>query len=220
MKFVFMALCSLLLSQIAIAELPVTSGLVIHLDASSISGANGSIVTQWSDSSGLGNHATQGTTGSQPTLVSQSTDFKGRPAVKFDGVDDFLNLPSGASCPVDVTSFTTLIVAKYDVIQFHNIISAQGSGGNDRMRMQMDAAISGTPFHWLAGTVKWKSIQSPSDTDIHVFGITSTVEGFLDGTSIATADSSAAATDVPSDFVLGAAAAGANGIFLVQSQKL
>jgi hypothetical protein len=62
-------------------------------DASTIT-LNGSTVSQWSDKSGLGNHAVNATTASQPTY--QATGFNGRPTLSFDNTDDFL----GTSAPV------------------------------------------------------------------------------------------------------------------------
>jgi hypothetical protein len=50
-------------------------------------------VSAWTDQSGSGTHAAQATGASQPTFVASA--FNGRPALQFDGVDDFLtfNLP-------------------------------------------------------------------------------------------------------------------------------
>ena len=62
-------------------------------DASTIT-LNGSTVSQWSDKSGLGNHAVNATTASQPTY--QATGFNGRPTLSFDNTNDFL----GISAPV------------------------------------------------------------------------------------------------------------------------
>jgi hypothetical protein len=45
-------------------------------------------VSQWSDQSGVGNHAVQATAGKYPLLVTNAVN--GLPAIQFDGVDDFL----------------------------------------------------------------------------------------------------------------------------------
>jgi hypothetical protein len=53
-------------------------------------------VAQWYDQSGNNRHATQTTTGSQPLIVSSGslvTD-NNKPALDFDGVDDFYNFPN------------------------------------------------------------------------------------------------------------------------------
>jgi hypothetical protein len=52
-------------------------------------------VAIWGDHSGNDNHATQPIEDFQPSLVEDA--FNGRPALRFDGKDDFLQLPSGFS---------------------------------------------------------------------------------------------------------------------------
>lgn len=67
------------------------SGLLSWLKADAVRTA-GKGVTSWTDQSTLGNHATQPQAGCQPTVVDGL-----RPALKFDGLDDHLELPSGMS---------------------------------------------------------------------------------------------------------------------------
>jgi hypothetical protein len=64
-------------------------GCKLWLRSTSISGvADGGQVATWSDESGLGNDFTQSTASKRPLLYSNQV--KGRPAVRFDGEDDFL----------------------------------------------------------------------------------------------------------------------------------
>lgn len=72
-----------------------TNGLILSLDASSLAQqlAAGSAVTLWTDGSGRGNDAVAGP--GAPVLVANS--INGRPAVRFDGVDDSFTLPAGFS---------------------------------------------------------------------------------------------------------------------------
>lgn len=74
---------------------PVTSGLVIHLDADSITGlADGDSIATWSDESGTGNNASaQGTSGASYATNASPT---GKPAVRLDG-DGYLECASDAS---------------------------------------------------------------------------------------------------------------------------
>ena len=65
---------------------------------------NGSTVSQWADQSGSGTHAVQATSTSQPTLVSGVVNSK--PAVRFDGVNDFLNF----TLPVNGLSGATIVL--------------------------------------------------------------------------------------------------------------
>ena len=78
-----------------------------ELDTSTLatfcSGTNG-FVTTWYDQSGNGNDATQTTASSQPKIydsISGVIEENGKPAVKFDGTDDFLSntFPSIISQP-------------------------------------------------------------------------------------------------------------------------
>lgn len=69
------------------------AGLQIWLDASQIVGLNdGDAVATWSDLSGNGYNATQGTASKRPTY--QTSEINGKPCVRFDGVDDFLRCSS------------------------------------------------------------------------------------------------------------------------------
>lgn len=76
---------------------PPASGLVAWLDASDTSASNiqnvGGLVSQWSDKSGAGNHATQGIAASQPSTGVRS--IGSRNAIGFDGVNDGLFFASG-----------------------------------------------------------------------------------------------------------------------------
>ena len=56
---------------------------------------NGTTLSAWGDLSTSGNSAVQDKPGAQPTLVANAAG--GRPALRFDGADDFLLLPDGFS---------------------------------------------------------------------------------------------------------------------------
>ena len=61
----------------ASAQLPVTSGLKLALDASALTGlANGATVTTWTDMSGNNNHATAAATGSGATYQTDALNGK------------------------------------------------------------------------------------------------------------------------------------------------
>ena len=67
-------------------------GMVLSLDASALSLADGASVATWLDGCGTGANASS-TGSAQPTFVSSGVG--GVPSVRFDGVDDFLSLGSG-----------------------------------------------------------------------------------------------------------------------------
>ena len=84
---------------------PVTEGLIGHFDANNITGLNdGDSVSQWNDISGNNKHATQTNSVRRPKYKTDVID--GKPAVKFDGVDD--SLTASLSSPGD--SYTVFAV--------------------------------------------------------------------------------------------------------------
>jgi hypothetical protein len=60
-------------------------------DASTVTLESGA-VSQWNDKSGNNRHATQVTLEARPTIVSSSVN--GRAVIRYDGIDDLLNLPA------------------------------------------------------------------------------------------------------------------------------
>lgn len=90
-----------------------TANMLMRFKADDISGANGSAVSSWSESSGNNlPAATQATSTYQPTLVTNA--INGHKAVNFDGVNDFLQLTGSA---LDVarnrSALTVFIVYAY-----------------------------------------------------------------------------------------------------------
>ena len=67
------------------------TALQLHLDADSLSLADGASVGTWPDQTANGLDAVQGTGANQPVLVHNA--LNGRKAVRFDGTDDFLEMP-------------------------------------------------------------------------------------------------------------------------------
>ena len=70
-----------------LVNLPIGQRLWLRSDSVEISGGK---VAQWYDRSGNSNHAAQATLASRPIRPSSSTNLA-IPAIKFDGVDDFLS---------------------------------------------------------------------------------------------------------------------------------
>ncbi len=185
--------------QLLFASVPISDGLVLHLDANSIAGvSDGNPISLWTDLSGVGNHATQTTAGIQPVYDAIAADFNGMPVIHFDGSDDWMTLPSTT---VSVGSFTAFAVAKYDHTSSNQYIMAgQDGGGDDRIRFAVDTS-SPVVFEYRAGTSAWRSITASADLQPHIFGMTSDVEGFWDGTSVGTSGNTS--TENPTAFNLG-----------------
>ena len=91
---------------------PVTDSLQLWLkaDAGVTAGADKS-VTLWKDQSGVGNDAAQPDTTLAPLLVDSA--INGKPALRFDGVDDYLDVASTPSLAItgDIASF---FVVRFD----------------------------------------------------------------------------------------------------------
>jgi hypothetical protein len=72
------------------------NGLVLWLRGDNgITLGSGTKITNWADSSGSGNTASQSTSSKEPTIVTGA--INGLSAVAFNGTSDFLNIPSGMS---------------------------------------------------------------------------------------------------------------------------
>ena len=91
-----------------------TVGLALWLDASDASTvtASGGAVSQWRDRSGNNRHAGQATATAQPLRVDAA--LGGRPAMVFDGTDDFMGLASALPA-AGTNSFDVLVVAQPDL---------------------------------------------------------------------------------------------------------
>lgn len=98
--------------------LPATAALKVWLKADSgITADSTGAVTNWTDSSGQGNNATQSNAAQAPILVNDSLNEL--PAVSFDGEDDFLQVASKASLDLtrDLTSFFVLRVDDFETFR-------------------------------------------------------------------------------------------------------
>lgn len=82
---------------------------------------DGDVVGGWQDQSGNGNHATQATTANKPTL--QTGEINGRPAIRFDGVNDLLSLTT----TLTQGSFNLYIVNMIDSLAAHRSYVGTGT---------------------------------------------------------------------------------------------
>tara|TARA_Y100001937_G_scaffold61180_1_gene83703 strand:- start:100069 stop:101007 length:939 start_codon:yes stop_codon:yes gene_type:complete len=82
------------------------SSLALWFKADALSLTDGSAVSTWPDSSGLGNDATAPTAAEEP--VFRQSSLNGMPAIQFDGVDDTL-----ISSDVDFETYTFIVVSRF-----------------------------------------------------------------------------------------------------------
>jgi hypothetical protein len=85
------------------------AGLTIWLEADAIGGlADGDPITTWEDSSAANNDGTQIDGAAKPAY--QTNELNGLPIVRFDGSNDFFNLPDLSA----LTAGTAFVVVKLD----------------------------------------------------------------------------------------------------------
>jgi uncharacterized protein (DUF2141 family) len=111
------------------SEIP-AAGLRLWLraDAGITASASGA-VTAWADQSGSNNNAVQATESKAPKLVASA--LNGKPVLRFDGVDDYLDVAQAASLAItgDIASF---FVVKFDDFATFRAVwgKTAGPGGN------------------------------------------------------------------------------------------
>ena len=116
-------------------------GLLLWLDANQITGLNdGDAVATWSDASGNGYNATQGTASQRP--IYKTGILNSRPVVRFDAVDDTL---SNGTFAVNQANTWFAVV--------------RTTGGDGAYRFVFDAATGTTrqALIYTVGTTKWTS---------------------------------------------------------------
>jgi fibronectin type 3 domain-containing protein len=105
-----------------------SSGLILALDAgnAALQYGNGQPVAVWQDASGANYHAVAGA--GAPILVTNA--INGKPALRFDGVDDYLTLPAGFQ---DFTAGITMyVVARPSNLQTGFKLVALGNGASQQ----------------------------------------------------------------------------------------
>lgn len=114
-KLAAAALSLLICSQIAQAQTaPPTNHLQLWLKADAgVSTNAGGLVGQWNDQSGHGNNALQADDNLKPKWVPNAVT--NRPAVRFDGADDFMDVTSAPGLDIvgDIASFAVIRVDDY-----------------------------------------------------------------------------------------------------------
>lgn len=81
---------------------PAKASLVYWLDASTISGSDGDLLSQWNDLSGNNNHATKGAGSNSNRPILKKAIINGRAVVRFNaggGTTNYFDLPSAMGSP-------------------------------------------------------------------------------------------------------------------------
>jgi hypothetical protein len=114
-------------------------GLKLWLKADALALADGTAVSSWTDSSGLGNNATQGTGANQP--IFKTSILNSLPIIRFDGTNSFLThaLSVSADCTIFLVmkrtggpnTYQVPFVAIPPSTSYHPIVVAHGTAGTD-----------------------------------------------------------------------------------------
>lgn len=147
------ALCLLApLSAQAISTLPADiagapeSGLVLWLRAGADVVADGSNkVSSWGDVSGGARHATQATSSFQPQLVSSA--IGGKPALRFDGVDDVLALPDG-TVPSGNSAYTVFAVVQSTTLANRGFLGSGNSATGEKNSFRFSGGGEVINYWW------------------------------------------------------------------------
>ncbi|MCS6934994.1 MAG: discoidin domain-containing protein [Chitinophagales bacterium] len=134
--------------------------------------ANGTAVSTWTDKSGRGNHATQGTAANQPQVQTDAA-MNNQKLVRADGTNDFLSTPnniynySGSFYGSNTTPFGVFGVARYRGIN-GRIIS--GNGNNWLLGHHNNHEQRAYYEGWLTGSCGGGGLTPPSGTTRIVYG--------------------------------------------------
>jgi VCBS repeat-containing protein len=172
-------------------------------------------VDQWLDMSGAANHASQGTSGSQPQIVSSG--INGRTAIGFDGADDRLDVADDATLNTGGPySGKTLMMAfrTGNDVSGRQVLYEQG-GSSRGLNLYVDNGqiyLNG----WNLAETAWgpsfaNSAVSPNTTYVATFVFdqaAGTVEGFIDGSSIGSVSGVSFLNGHTGDIGLGAVSGG------------
>tara|TARA_R100000654_G_scaffold36152_2_gene61707 strand:+ start:2722 stop:4302 length:1581 start_codon:yes stop_codon:yes gene_type:complete len=186
-----------------------SSTLSAWFKADSITGADGSSVSSWEDSSGNGNNASQATSTRQPTL--ETNELAGLPVVRFDGTNDILS-DSDISA-LDVGTGDVWVAALFKCSDQSNVDFIFEKGTN---QLALMAAKNGNLAVRLGGTnnIPLQTAGNWSRTEfVLVTGsrVSSTCTGFVDGSPMTTTNTTNTGSISNANvFDIGAASVGGN----------
>jgi hypothetical protein len=153
---------------------PTPTGLLIWLAADTINQVDGSQVTSWKDLSAIGNDVAQSTPTNTPVLVASSS-VNGKPAVRFDGVNDYLSRSTGGV--TGQVPHSIIVVAKMKTLGDHyTALATLGTG----VANTSTVGLTDSGHEWAGGASDGTAtIATVDDTVPHIF----TKIGANDGTA-------------------------------------
>lgn len=107
--------------SVAVHDPATVGGLSLRYVASDVAAANGAVVSAWSPRTGSGTLSNV-ISGAQPTM--QATALGGKPALRFDGSNDYLSATIG---PPRVQPFTVTVAMKWNSVAARSQVLDFGS---------------------------------------------------------------------------------------------
>ena len=160
-------------------------GLGMWLDADQLTGLDdGDPVPSWTDMNGS-HHCTQSNATYQPTY--QTNEANGHPIVRFDGVDDYMTIPSIFDIAHDGdTEGTWVFVVKHTGTSQDRILEYSNASGDTYISIQQDPTSTGQTVWWNDSVNGWETIvTSTSDSSYSILVVTwqvnSTFSFWIDG---------------------------------------
>ncbi len=150
--------------------------LLIWYEADALSEADGDSITTWTDSSGLGNSATQATGAQKPIKKIIS----GNHVVRFDGVDDWLRT---SSLSFSSGEFTMIVVCTETSTANGDLFTVD-DGGNTFCEFRVDAATKITVGVKNTGGSNFEGIKNFPGTGLMVISArraTSAITAYVNG---------------------------------------
>lgn len=143
----------------------------------------GGAVSQWSDKSGNGRHATQGTGTSQPATGTRVVNE--RNVLDFDGTNDRLDLPSGLYGLLGNGASTVFAVCATDSTNQQRVISLQ-NGSTTKYLVLINGAGQVVYRHYSDATVSLLANVGTIGSAQHIYGLRrsgTTLDGLFDGSA-------------------------------------
>ncbi|MEM0897303.1 MAG: hypothetical protein AAGJ79_10485, partial [Verrucomicrobiota bacterium] len=148
------------------SDLPVQDGLVLHLNASQITGLiNGEPIGAWANLAAFGAPMNAGSIGTRPTY--QSSALHGRAVARFDGTDDMFGIGTLRSSEGPIDVFIVAQSTDTGDANWQRLASAYTSGADDMTAPNwsiMRPNNSGAPLT-MAPSIMTKSLSADSHLD-------------------------------------------------------
>jgi hypothetical protein len=163
--------------------------LKLWLAADRISGlVDGDPVTTWADLSGQGNNATQGTGAAKPTYKTNIVN--GRPALLFDGVDDFLDVPAPIEALLQTSTKSVFAVVKWvTLVNNTRIFTLANGAAQTRFSLGIISGFNYYLIYTTGSATQSNSIMTggaaPSTSVAQIFDVTqngTALAGYVNGT--------------------------------------